>query len=144
MKLPPVPLAPTFAGLQVIGSQASFVLSVHPGSPYLDANATTYFLIEQLAPGSQTWTTYEIAPGPISNTYQTMVEVPVLSSGADYSFRVTAVNPMGFGNASAAATIHVKGVPAQPTIIGTSVSLGSSSSGVSFLVILFLITTLMK
>lgn len=51
--------------------------------------------------------------------------MPVQPGGADYSYRAKGVNSLGSSNYSSIASIHVKGVPGQPTIAGVDVLLGT-------------------
>lgn len=131
MDFPPTPQAPVITDLEVTGSQASFILTFSPGSPFFDANVTNYFQIETLLPGSANWTLYETLLAPISSPQQVLVQVPVQAGGQNYSYRAKAVNGKGAGNYSSIATVFVKGVPGQPTISGVNVILGTQDSGVS-------------
>lgn len=131
MALPPTPQAPVISDLTVVGSQASFILTFAPGSLFLDANFTSYFQIDAYLPGASNWTLQETVLAPINTPHQILIQVPVQDGGADYSYRVKAVNALGSSEYSSSESVHVKGVPGQPTISGVNVILGSEESGVS-------------
>ncbi len=128
MALPPTPQAPRITDLAVVGPQATFVLSFTPGTPFLDANVTTYFQLEALLPNSSNWSLFETLIAPISDEVQVRVDVPVQQGGANYSYRARAVNSKGASEFSNVATVEVRGIPGQPTITGIEVILGTEGS----------------